>query len=108
MPYIKQQLRKKFKTGLEALFEAGIKDKGELNYLITCLMIGFALSKGIGYNNLSEAKAAANDAADEFNRRALNLHENIKTRENGDVYEKLIKAIKDREHAHLKVIPEKF
>lgn len=67
------------------------KVKGELNYLITNLMIEFVEEHGTKYQVISDAIAAAQDAADEMKRRLLAPYETLKSkeRENIDPYDVL-------------------
>jgi len=61
--------------------------KGELNFLITELMIEYMKNNGKSYQVLSDIVGAGIDAAEEFRRRVLNPYEDEKIKENGDVYE---------------------
>lgn len=76
MPYIEQERR-------EAVFEEGPKNKGELNYIITMCMHQYVMERPFTYQVLSEAVAAARDAADEFVRTVLAPYEDLKRKENG-------------------------
>ena len=84
MPYITQERRKDFD---ELLAQLGprIKNKGEMNYCVSILMTWYVSVHGDSYQNLSDAKDALINAADEFARRRLAPYEDIKKEENGDL-----------------------
>lgn len=83
MPYIKPEDRE-----IWDLFEIDPlhMTKGDLNYCISKLMLGFVRCNGKSYQTLSDAIAAANDAAAEFRRRMMDPYEDKKIKENGDIY----------------------
>ena len=66
---------------------------GVLNFQITQLMLRYVKEQGLSYASISSARAAAFDAAAELNRRIGAPYEDQKIRENGDVYEELIKEL---------------
>ena len=84
MPYITQERRKDFD---ELLAQLGprIKNKGEMNYCVSILMAWYVSEHGEGYHNISDAKDALVNAADEFARRRLAPYEDLKKEENGDL-----------------------
>jgi hypothetical protein len=84
MPYIHKDRRQVFNDLLE---EIGIliNNKGEFNYCVSMLMKWYISIHGENYQNLSDAKGALIDAADEFTRRYINPYEDIKIKENGDI-----------------------
>lgn len=84
MPYTPQERR-----GTEDDLRAVVHPdwaKGDLTWAISTLMDEFAMTHDISYQNLSDARAAAQDAADEWYRRVMSLYEDKKAAENGDVY----------------------
>lgn len=81
MPYIEPGLRPYIDKG-----GAKPRTKGELNYAITRLMVQFVKERGISYHVISDAIAAAQDAADEMKRRVLGPYEDVACARNGDVY----------------------
>lgn len=84
MPYIKC-------SDIEYLLKGGApRTKGELNYAITVLLIQYINEHGHVYSVMSDAVAAATDAAAECRRRVLDPYEDNKMIENGDVYQGLI------------------
>jgi hypothetical protein len=84
MPYVEQRVR-------ELLDDGESPDtKGELNYAITKLMVGFIQFHGKSYHVISDAIAAAQDAADEMKRRVLGPYEDKQCDRNGDVYQEIL------------------
>lgn len=83
MPYIKQVDRDRLaKDKLDDIIP---KTKGELNYTISVLMHNYILGQGKSYQTLSDAHAAAIDAAAEFNRMVLAPYEDKKRKETGPI-----------------------
>ena len=84
MPYIAQERRKDFD---ELLAQLGprIKNKGEMNYCVSILMAWYVSVHGDSYQNISDAKDALVNAADEFSRLRLAPYEDIKRKENGEL-----------------------
>jgi hypothetical protein len=61
--------------------------QGQLTWAISVLMDEYVLSGGVvGYAQLSRARAAAQDAADEWYRVVMAPYEDAKRAQNGDVY----------------------
>ncbi len=94
MPYIKQEDRKNF-NGLVAKLSKRIdfagNNKGDLNYIITMLIKEFVKRKGLKYNTLSDITGVLNDVKVEFERKVVANYEDLKIKENGGIYEDLIK-----------------
>lgn len=84
MPYIKPDRRTPIDENIENLI-SHCTTKGELNYAVSRLIHRWISHKGKDYQNLSDAKAALNDAAAEFQRTIMDPYENIKGLENGPV-----------------------
>jgi hypothetical protein len=94
MPYVTKGMRDHYAPYLEPLTrwirEHGAMG-GELNYLITSLMIA-TMEEDSGcltYTKLQEVAGAATEAAAEFRRRVLAPFEAGKAKANGDLYEDL-------------------
>ena len=79
MPYIPQTARAELRSRRP-------QNKGELNYVITKLLMEYIEYKGLSYQNLSDAAAALSDCRDEFYRRIMAPYEDAKCDENGDVF----------------------
>lgn len=82
MPYIDPKRR----PAVAAFTSSFPVTPGELNYAITKLLSDYVRRKGVNYEALSAAVAAARDAADEFKRRVMDPYEDEKCRIHGDVY----------------------
>ena len=59
---------------------------GELNYVITQILIQYVEHQRLSYGIVSEALSACTEAAAEFRRRVLVPLEDRKIEQNGDVY----------------------
>ena len=92
MPYIKHADKVLLTTGQLVV----PRNKGELNYVITEMMLKFIETKGLSYANISEALGAAIDAAEEMRRRLLGPYEDKKIMENGDVYEHALNQLNQK------------
>ncbi len=82
MPYIKMERR------VEMLdVDSGLaQTAGELNYLITCLLIDYWRRPGANYQRINDIIGACEGAKAEFQRRVVGKYEDQKILENGDVY----------------------
>lgn len=95
MPYIKQEERDRFKNLTDAMLCDEILTAGNLNYLITKLCHKFlyegtatsnpAISKSPNYEKYNAIIGVLECAKLEFYRRKVEIYEDIKIRENGDV-----------------------
>jgi len=93
MPYIKKNRRKKitFKEVLGIIKRKTPKDPGELNYAITVLILDYIYTKkfqrgDFKYQDINDVLGALEGAKLEFYRRFAAEYENLKIKENGDVY----------------------
>ncbi len=85
MPYIKQENRTGIMTDAILVLSKEISSKGDLNYVI-CELVGQLIVKdGIGYTTMSNWIDTLPDAEAELRRRLLELYEDLKIKENGDV-----------------------
>jgi hypothetical protein len=86
MPYIKNQARLEldfdWRPGRDPL------TAGELNFLITKLVIRYVHVKGLNYQTCNDIVGALDGAKAEFQRRVVAPYEDTKIAENGDVYPK--------------------
>ncbi len=80
MPYIPQEDRP---VVLETLKPETV---GEMNFLITRIIMEFLGRKGKSYANMSAIRGVLADVSDEFWRRVMLPYEDVKMAENGDVY----------------------
>lgn len=86
MPYIKGKDREKFGDLLEKIGQAEVKTAGELNFLITKLMIHYIDVKGESYQTYNDLMGALRGAELELYRRQISDYEDEKIDSNGDVY----------------------
>lgn len=84
MPYIKQENRKKLEPFLREIGKFTFK-KGDLTYCIYKLGIEYLRRHPKNYQNISDCIAAMNDSAAEFRRRMLDIYEDEKRIENGEI-----------------------
>jgi hypothetical protein len=84
MPYITQERRKEFDVEL-AKIGPRIKNKGELNYCVSILMLWYKSMHGENYQSLSDAKNALTDATEEWVENHIKPYERKKRDENGDL-----------------------
>ncbi len=81
MPYIPQDARAPLLSG-----EAFPTTSGELNFLITSIILNYLLEKGVGYETMNSIVGALDQVKDEFQRRVVHPYEDSKKVENGDLY----------------------
>lgn len=60
---------------------------GELNYMVTELIIAYMKNNGLSYQTCNDIVGALSNASDEFKRRIQHPYEDYKIQENGDVYD---------------------
>lgn len=82
MPYIKQEQRE----NLGESFVNTPKDAGELNYVLTNVIFKYYKVNGGRYQQVNDILGALEGAKLEFYRRIAAPYEDIKIKENGDVY----------------------
>ncbi len=80
MPYIEQARRKALING------AAPQDVGELNYIITGIILEFLTRRGVQYKTMNDILGVLDAVAREFDRRVVADYEKLKREENGDVY----------------------
>jgi hypothetical protein len=79
MPYITRARRERLKSP-----DIRPESVGELNYLITKLLINYA--QPVSYQKINDVLGALEGAKAEFYRRVAVPYEDTKIQENGDVY----------------------
>ena len=84
MPYIAQAGRPAMNILITNLAEL-INAKGDLNYVICELVGQLILKTKISYTQISEWIDAVDGAENELRRRLLDVYEDLKIAENGDV-----------------------
>ncbi len=80
MPYIKSEARADFNI------TAVPEDAGELNYAFTFIIKSYLEGKELRYQLINDVVGALEGAKTEFQRRVVTPYEDIKIKENGDVY----------------------
>jgi hypothetical protein len=80
MPYVDEPTRTRLDITQNAY------TAGELNYLVTRLVLKFLKSNDLNYERINQAVGALECAKQELYRRLAAPYENKKAKENGDVY----------------------
>jgi hypothetical protein len=68
---------------------------GELNYRITRQITRYIEGKGLSYQTINDILGALDGAGKEFYRRVVAPYEDLKIKENGDVYDEQTAPLKD-------------
>lgn len=92
MPYIAQERRRRYEEAIAALGAAIDVETpgGDINYIITRLLIGWMRKRGLSYAVLADAVGVMETAKLELYRRVAGPYEDRKIEENGDVYGELV------------------
>lgn len=85
MPYIKQEGRVYLDNILSELQKSPPTSPGEINYLISNILVAYIKQEGLSYQTLNDIIGALECAKMEFNRRIVAPYENKKIKENGDL-----------------------
>ncbi len=83
MPYIPPYDRTKLDAAMENLDPI---NAGELNYVITSILLDYLSAKGAGYNWKNEVVGVLECVKLELYRREIAPYEELKIKQNGDVY----------------------
>lgn len=95
MPYIKNEdktlIDARIQEASKGYFEiqdigCQLKNSGELNYVITCIIKHYFYANGGRYQQINDVIGALEGAKAEFGRRIVIPYEDRKRKENGDVY----------------------
>jgi len=84
MPYIQEDDRTDLKWAIDDL-EKNIDNAGKLNYVITCICLGYIYTKGEKYQNWNDVMGVLECSKQEMYRRFVAPYENKKIDENGDL-----------------------
>lgn len=91
MPYVKQKDRKRlFTESRNQDYNVSVgptNNPGELNYVLTELIQKHLSERGINYTNINEVIGVLECCKLELYRRLAAPYEDVKIKENGDVYE---------------------
>jgi hypothetical protein len=94
MPYIKQEDKDRIFCNLDMYpsdFGIVARSVGELNYIITEIIVEYLTDKGLCYDTCNEIVGVLESAKAEFQRRIVANYEDQKCKENGDVYDGIFK-----------------
>ena len=86
MPYIKQERRDEFRKVGETGHNPNTVTPGELNYELTLKLIKYIKVNGLSYQTINDIIGALEGAKAEFYRRVVVPFEDLKIKENGDIY----------------------
>jgi hypothetical protein len=86
MPYISQDRRQLMWDERYDGDKVTMNNAGELNYELTLKIISYLEQHGLCYQTLNDIVGALEGAKVEFCRRVVAPYENIKIKENGDIY----------------------
>ena len=86
MPYIKQKERDELMNLLIKVLDMPADNAGQLNYVITLVVISYLNKHGKKYQTMNDIVGALEGAKAEFQRRVVAPYEDEKIRQNGDVY----------------------
>jgi hypothetical protein len=92
-PYIPDQA----KAPLRVSFHPGLlaENAGELNYVLTTVIIDYMLARGLSYQHINDVDGALSACSKEFYRRVAVPYEEHKIKVNGDVYQSLLERFND-------------
>jgi len=88
MPYIHSIDRDRLEYITDTISNVGTSNAGEMNYLFTRIINEYLLSNGKSYQNINDCMGALEGAKLELYRRIAAPYEDLKMKENGDVYAK--------------------
>jgi hypothetical protein len=74
---------------------ARAKNAGELNYVLTTVIIDYMQAQGLSYQHINDVDGALSACSKEFYRRVAVPYEEHKIKVNGDVYQSLLERFND-------------
>ena len=86
MPYIKPEHREQIDPHVQSLID-NVHDTGDLNYVITTLVVKYLLGKGLSYDQINAVSGVLQKVAAEFDMRVTRPYEDLKIFQNGDIPE---------------------
>jgi len=87
MPYLNETDRVRLEALKKSIESAPIWSPGDLNYLFTLLIKRYLEHNGMGYGHCNDVIGALECCKLELYRRKVAPYEDLKIKENGDVYE---------------------
>jgi len=87
MPYIDRPKRPSLDEALEPVLKkiALGRSKGEMNYMLTRMVLAWLRARGHSYDAISDTQAVLEDVRSEIHDRIMRPYEDKKRAENGDV-----------------------
>ena len=97
MPYIKQEGRPKLDKIVDDMLDAELEIDGDFNYLLFSFFCRYMVWKKPSYNKIKSFRAELDEVRGEIKERFLNIYEQRKRFENGEVpgAEELSRMIRD-------------
>lgn len=87
MPYITENRREALcGDGASAENPGEPQNAGELNFILTMVVLDFVREHGVSYATFNDVSGALTECLAEFRRRLVAPYENVKSAVNGDVY----------------------
>lgn len=86
MPYVDSTSREKLSDLVNRIHLTNVASAGELNYIITNLILTFIETRGVSYQTYNDVVGALENCKLELYRREIITYEEQKRKENGDVY----------------------
>jgi len=87
MPYVTPEIREVLEESVNLSdLGAGAAEPGELNYVITRVVLGYMKQHGLCYDTINDIVGVLHSVCDEFQRRVVGPYEDVKILQNGDVY----------------------
>lgn len=101
MPYLTEEDKLEHSRRIDNGRTPYINNSGDLNYLVTRLIVVYLDQHDISYKTCGQIVDALDNAKDEFKRRILSPYEDLKIEQNGDVYPSLDELLQQKEDRHL-------
>lgn len=91
MPYVNERDRIEGhdERNLNIILDGKLLASGNLNYVLTKVIIAYAKQHGLRYQIMNDIVGALDNCKDEFRRKVQHPYEDNKIQENGDVYNEL-------------------
>lgn len=86
MPYVNQPAREQINRD-DTIIIKNIQTAGEMQYAIATILNSYVEKHGLCYQTLNDVMGALTGGQLEFYRRVVVPYEEVKIKENGDVYE---------------------
>ena len=97
MPYTDDQDKFDTEFGSPSGIYFNQTNSGELNLVLTKTCIDYFMRNGMRYAQINDIVGALTAAKDEFTRRVVHPYEDMKAKQNGDVYAEVLTALNMKE-----------